>query len=61
MEQAHQEWLEDMALRLLCVLALDRFGDFVSDQVIIIISSYKLMKMYRFRYFVFTKIHLGLL
>lgn len=35
MEQAHQEWLEDMALRLLCVLALDRFGDFVSDQVIL--------------------------
>lgn len=34
MEQAHQEWLEDMALRLLCVLALDRFGDFVSDQVV---------------------------
>nr|XP_049699746.1 TATA-binding protein-associated factor 172 [Helicoverpa armigera] len=34
MDQAHQEWLEDMALRLLCVLALDRFGDFVSDQVV---------------------------
>ncbi|CAB3253146.1 unnamed protein product [Arctia plantaginis] len=34
MESAHQEWLEDMALRLLCVLALDRFGDFVSDQVV---------------------------
>ncbi|XP_060802750.1 TATA-binding protein-associated factor 172 [Amyelois transitella] len=34
MEEAHQEWLEDMALRLLCVLALDRFGDFVSDQVV---------------------------
>ncbi|XP_013143480.1 PREDICTED: TATA-binding protein-associated factor 172 [Papilio polytes] len=34
MEDAHQEWLEDMALRLLCVLALDRFGDFVSDQVV---------------------------
>ncbi|KAI8436267.1 hypothetical protein MSG28_004314 [Choristoneura fumiferana] len=34
MENAHQEWLEDMALRLLCVLALDRFGDFVSDQVV---------------------------
>ena len=27
-------WLEDMALRLLCVCALDRFGDFGSDQVI---------------------------
>lgn len=34
MELAHQDWLEDMALRLLCVLALDRFGDFVSDQVV---------------------------
>lgn len=34
MEDAHQEWLEDAALRLLCVLALDRFGDFVSDQVV---------------------------
>ncbi|XP_063825309.1 TATA-binding protein-associated factor 172 [Ostrinia nubilalis] len=34
MDDAHQEWLEDMALRLLCVLALDRFGDFVSDQVV---------------------------
>ncbi|CAH0723161.1 unnamed protein product, partial [Brenthis ino] len=34
MEDAHQDWLEDMALRLLCVLALDRFGDFVSDQVV---------------------------
>lgn len=27
-------WLDDMALRLLCVCALDRFGDFGSDQVI---------------------------
>jgi TATA-binding protein-associated factor len=26
--------MEDTALRLLCVLALDRFGDFVSDQVV---------------------------
>lgn len=34
MECVHQDWLEDMALRLLCVLALDRFGDFVSDQVV---------------------------
>lgn len=34
MEESHQLWLEDAALRLLCVLALDRFGDFVSDQVI---------------------------
>jgi TATA-binding protein-associated factor len=34
MEENHQKWLEDAALRLLCVLALDRFGDFVSDQVV---------------------------
>ncbi|XP_026282175.1 TATA-binding protein-associated factor 172 [Frankliniella occidentalis] len=33
METLHQQWLEDIALRLLCVLGLDRFGDFVSDQV----------------------------
>ena len=30
---ANQAWLEDCALRLVCTLALDRFGDFVSDQV----------------------------
>ncbi|XP_035893107.1 LOW QUALITY PROTEIN: TATA-binding protein-associated factor 172-like [Anopheles stephensi] len=34
MECQHQLWLEDATLRLLCVLALDRFGDFVSDQVV---------------------------
>ncbi|KFB40634.1 hypothetical protein ZHAS_00008156 [Anopheles sinensis] len=34
MESQHQLWLEDATLRLLCVLALDRFGDFVSDQVV---------------------------
>ncbi|XP_077114676.1 TATA-binding protein-associated factor 172 isoform X1 [Ranitomeya variabilis] len=34
MEQQHQEWLEDVAIRLLCVFALDRFGDFVSDEVV---------------------------
>lgn len=33
MEVLHQRCLEDIALRLLCVLGLDRFGDFVSDQV----------------------------
>ncbi|RUS77118.1 hypothetical protein EGW08_015105, partial [Elysia chlorotica] len=30
----NQAWLSDVALRLLCVLALDRFGDFVSDEVV---------------------------
>lgn len=34
MELNHSRWLEDAALRLLCVLCLDRFGDFVSDQVV---------------------------
>ncbi|XP_063291293.1 TATA-binding protein-associated factor 172 isoform X1 [Pelobates fuscus] len=34
MEQQHQEWLEDLIIRLLCVFALDRFGDFVSDEVV---------------------------
>ncbi|XP_035221382.1 TATA-binding protein-associated factor 172-like [Stegodyphus dumicola] len=34
MEILNQLWLEDLALRLTCVLALDRFGDFISDQVI---------------------------
>ncbi|XP_046389697.1 TATA-binding protein-associated factor 172 [Ischnura elegans] len=34
MEESHRLWLEDTGLRLLCVLALDRFGDFVSDQVV---------------------------
>ena len=29
----HHQWLVDIALRLLCVLSLDKFGDFVSDQV----------------------------
>ncbi|KAG0366019.1 hypothetical protein BC939DRAFT_503250 [Gamsiella multidivaricata] len=30
----HNEWLEDLVIRLLCVFSLDRFGDFVSDQVV---------------------------
>lgn len=34
MKEQHEIWLEDMAIRLLCVLALDRFGDFVSDAVV---------------------------
>ena len=29
----NQKHLEDLALRLVCVLALDRFGDYVSDEV----------------------------
>ncbi|XP_033321370.1 histone acetyltransferase 1 [Megalopta genalis] len=34
MEECHHQWIIDAALRLLCVLGLDRFGDFVSDQVV---------------------------
>ena len=34
MKASHGAWLEDTSLRLLCVLALDRFGDFISDQVV---------------------------
>ncbi|KAK0168138.1 hypothetical protein PV327_001969 [Microctonus hyperodae] len=34
MNENHRRWIVDAALRLLCVLALDRFGDFVSDQVV---------------------------
>lgn len=34
MAASHRRWQEDAVLRLLCVLALDRFGDFVSDQVV---------------------------
>uniref|UniRef100_T1JM35 TATA-binding protein interacting (TIP20) domain-containing protein n=1 Tax=Strigamia maritima TaxID=126957 RepID=T1JM35_STRMM len=30
----NQLWLEDLSLRLICVLALDRFGDFLADQVV---------------------------
>lgn len=30
---ANAAWLEDCIVHLLCVLALDRFGDFGSDQV----------------------------
>ncbi|KAL4259712.1 TATA-binding protein-associated factor Mot1 [Pleurotus pulmonarius] len=31
---AHERWCNGLASKLLCVLVLDRFGDFVSDQVI---------------------------
>lgn len=33
-EMNHSLWLEDIVVRLLCVLALDRFGDYISDQVV---------------------------
>ena len=31
--EANESWLEDCLVLLLCVLALDRFGDYGSDQV----------------------------
>ncbi|KAJ1345047.1 hypothetical protein BSLG_000562 [Batrachochytrium salamandrivorans] len=31
----HRAWTEDLAIRLLCVLALDRFADFVGDQAVL--------------------------
>ncbi|VEN44259.1 unnamed protein product [Callosobruchus maculatus] len=34
LEEYHQIWLEDISIRLLCVLALDRFGDFITDAVV---------------------------
>ncbi|XP_012284327.1 TATA-binding protein-associated factor 172 isoform X2 [Orussus abietinus] len=34
MEESNRRWVIDVVLRLLCVLGLDRFGDFVSDQVV---------------------------
>lgn len=32
--EQHQLWMEDIGLRLICLLSLDRFGDYVGDQVI---------------------------
>ena len=31
---SHTRYLEDLALRIICIFALDRFGDFGSDQVV---------------------------
>ena len=31
---AHERWCNDLAVKFLCIFVLDRFGDFVSDQVI---------------------------
>ncbi|KAI0078954.1 SNF2 chromatin remodeling protein [Panus rudis PR-1116 ss-1] len=33
-EIAHEKWCNDLAVKLLCIFVLDRFGDFVSDQVV---------------------------
>lgn len=33
-DEANRRWIDDLACRLLCVLMLDRFGDYVSDTVV---------------------------
>ncbi|KAI0086641.1 SNF2 chromatin remodeling protein [Irpex rosettiformis] len=33
-EIAHERWCNDLAAKFLCIFVLDRFGDFVSDQVV---------------------------
>lgn len=33
LERQNRACLQDYALRLLCVFALDRFGDYISDQM----------------------------
>lgn len=33
-DNCHAQWCEDLAVRLLCVFALDRLGDFVFDHVV---------------------------
>lgn len=32
-EYLHEKWCNDLAAKFLCIFVLDRFGDFVSDQV----------------------------
>lgn len=36
---AHERWCNNLAAKLLCVSVLDRFGDFVSDQVMQSLAS----------------------
>ncbi|CAI7637185.1 unnamed protein product [Penicillium manginii] len=33
-DNLNRQWLDDLACRLLCVLMLDRFGDYISDNVV---------------------------
>ena len=35
----NQRWLDDLACRLCCVLMLDRFGDYISDNVVALIRE----------------------
>jgi TATA-binding protein-associated factor len=39
-DASHEKWCNDLAAQLLCVFVLDRFGDFVSDQVRHLIVSF---------------------
>jgi TATA-binding protein-associated factor len=39
---AHYKWLEDVAIRILCVFALDKVGDFAFDQVVAPVGHYRL-------------------
>ena len=32
-ENVHEKWCNDLAAKFLCIFVLDRFSDFVSDQV----------------------------
>jgi hypothetical protein len=32
-EIAHEKWCNDLAAQLLCIFVLDRFSDFITDQV----------------------------
>lgn len=41
-QQEHADSLEDCAIRLICVLGLDKFGDFVSSRVSFIGEDYGL-------------------
>eukprot|EP00158_Paraphelidium_tribonemae_P009832 Partr_v1_DN28977_c1_g2_i3_m25303 putative BTAF1 RNA polymerase II, B-TFIID transcription factor-associated, 170kDa (Mot1 homolog, S. cerevisiae) len=34
-EEQNKRWLDDIAIRLLCVFALDRFSDFIGDSVVV--------------------------
>lgn len=51
MLQQHQEWIEDVVIRLLCVFALDRFGDFVSDEVGLFVYPQILLNIFVLEFF----------
>jgi len=43
---AHEKWCNDLAAKLLCIFVLDRFSDFVSDQVSVRDTLYHLLLKY---------------